>query len=258
VTEEFQSLADSWVDAAQLSDDELADRIISDGVDILVDLSGHSAGNRLAVFARKPAPIQVTAWGHATGTGLATMDYLFSDPVAIPEAVRHLFAEKVYDLPCLITMKAMRERQPSTTLPMDRNGYVTFGVFNRIDKISNEALAVWSKILEEIKGSIIVVKAGSLDDPLLRDGLIARFVSHGIAKDRIRCMGLTSRPDHLAALANVDISLDPFPQTGGVSTWESLQLGVPVIAKLGNGIPSRVGGAIVKAVGLDDWVGRGR
>jgi predicted O-linked N-acetylglucosamine transferase (SPINDLY family) len=253
MTEECRSLVDRFVDASQLSDDELADRIQSDGVDILVDLSGHSAGNRLTVFARKPAPIQVTAWGHGTGTGLSTMDYLFADPVLVPQAARHLFAEKIYDLPCAITTEALPDLQPSA-LPMIRNGHVTFGVFNRIDKLSDDVLAVWSKLLQQVAGSTIVAKIAALDDPFLRDGLIGRFVAHGISQDRIRCLGATPRPEHLAVLANVDISLDPFPQNGGVSTWESLQVGVPVVTKLGNSAASRVGGAIVKAAGLDDWV----
>jgi predicted O-linked N-acetylglucosamine transferase (SPINDLY family) len=105
VTEECRALADRWVDAVQLSDEELADRIQSDNIDILVDLSGHTTGNRLMVFARKPAPIQVTAWGSGTGTGLATVDYFFADPVTVPPSVRHLFAEKVYDLPSVITIE---------------------------------------------------------------------------------------------------------------------------------------------------------
>jgi len=252
-TEECQSLVETWVDASQFSDDELADRIQSDGVDILVDLSGHTDGNRLTVFARKPAPIQVTAWGSVTGTGLPTMDYIFADPVLIPESARHLFAENIYDLPCLITTEALPDMQPSA-LPMIRNGHVTFGVFNRIDKISDNAMIVWSKLLQQVAGSIIVIKNSALDDPFLRDGLIARFVAHGVAADRIRCIGSTSRREHLAEFANVDISLDPFPQNGGVSTWESLQAGVPVVAKLGKGASSRAGGAIVNAVGLHDWV----
>jgi predicted O-linked N-acetylglucosamine transferase (SPINDLY family) len=253
VTNECRSLVDRWVDASQFSNDELADRIQSDGVDILVDLSGHSWGNRLTVFARKPAPVQVTAWGSGTGTGLATMDYFFADPVTVPEAARHLFAEKVYDLPCVITIDALPQMQP-TSLPMIRNGHVTFGVFNRIDKISDSALEVWSKLLQEVPGSVIVVKNATLEDPFLRDVLIGRCVAHGISQDRVRCIGSTPRSEHLAEFANIDISLDPFPQNGGVSTWESLQMGVPVIAKLGRSAPSRAGAAIVKAVGLGDWV----
>jgi predicted O-linked N-acetylglucosamine transferase (SPINDLY family) len=252
-TATMRSLADTWVDAWKLSDDELADHIQADNVDILVDLSGHSAGNRLAVFARKPAPIQVSGWGHPTGTGLQTMDYVLADPVSIPEAVRHLFVERIYDVPCMITM----EPTPGLcrpAVPMVRNGYVTFGVFNRIEKISDDALALWSKLLAAVAGSKIVVKHGALDDALLRDGLIARFVAHGIPQDRIVCMGSTPRHEQLLAFENIDISLDPFPQNGGASTWESLHMGVPVVAKLGNFASSRAAGAILKAVGLDDWV----
>jgi len=252
-TTTFQALADVWVDAASLSDDELADRIQADGVDILVDLSGYTIGNRLTVFARKPAPIQVTAWGSATGTGLATMDYFFADPVTIPPDVRHLFAETVYDLPAVITIDPITDAAPSA-LPMLRNGHVTFGVFNRIEKISDEALAVWSRLLREIEGAKIVVKHIALDDPLQRDALAERCVALGIAQDRIVCIGSSARSEHLRAFEAIDISLDPFPQNGGISTWESLYMDVPVIAKLGNGASSRAGGAILKAIGLDDWV----
>jgi predicted O-linked N-acetylglucosamine transferase (SPINDLY family) len=249
----FKSMADVWVDAWQLSDDELADRIQADNVDILIDVSGHTTGNRLQVFARKPAPIQATGFGHATGTGMQTMDYVLADPVFIPPSVRHLFPEKIHDLPCLITIEPVSDLQPSE-LPMLRNGYVTFGVFNRIYKISDDAIRVWSRVMRELPGSKIILKHSLLDDPLLRDSLIARFLAQGVIEENITCLGTTSRDDHLAAFARVDISLDTFPQNGGISTWESLYKGVPVVAKLGIGASSRAGGSIVAAVGLSDWV----
>jgi len=252
-TERCRALVDRWVEAWQLADEGLAEQISADGVDILVDLSGHSAGNRLGVFARKPAPIQVSAIGNVTGTGLPVMDYLLADPVAIPESDRHLLAEKVYDLPALITIDRPPDIPPSR-LPMLRNGHVTFGMFNRTDKISDPALALWSKLMAELPRSVIVVKNGSMSDPLLRDALIARFVAHGIAADRVRCVGRTSRQEHLAMFAEIDIALDPFPQNGGISTWEPLHMGVPVVTKLGVGPAARAGGAIVTAVGLSDWV----
>ncbi|MBB4367697.1 putative O-linked N-acetylglucosamine transferase (SPINDLY family) [Bradyrhizobium sp. cir1] len=249
----FKQLADVWVDAWQLSDDELADRIEADNVDILIDVSGHTNTNRLQVFARKPAPIQATGFGHATGTGMQTMDYVLADSVFIPPSVRHLFPEKIHDLPCLITMEPVSDLQPSEP-PMLRNGYVTFGVFNRIYKISDDAIRVWSRLMRELPGSRIILKHGLLDEPLLRDGLVARFVAQGIAEENITCLGFTSRSEHLLAFAGVDISLDTFPQNGGISTWESLYAGVPVVAKLGNGAPSRAGGSIMASVGLGDWV----
>ncbi|MGJ5178141.1 tetratricopeptide repeat protein [Bradyrhizobium oligotrophicum] len=253
VTEQCKAAADGWVDAWELTDEELVARIRADQVDILVDLSGHSAGNRLTLFARKPAPVQVTAWGNATGTGLPTIDYFFADPVTVPQAVRPLFAEEVYDLPALITTDPLPGAQP-TPLPMLRNRYVTFGVFNRIDKISDQVLGVWSALLRALPEARIVIKNGALDDTFLRDALTARFVAHGVDESRLTCLGSSMRQEHIAAFADIDISLDPFPQNGGVSTWESLQAGVPVVAKLGNSSASRAGGAIVKAVGLDDWV----
>ena len=252
-TQEFKQCADEWVDAMQLSDDELADRIEADKVDILIDVSGHTTGNRLLVFARKPAPIQATGFGHATGTGANTMDYVLADPIFIPPSVRHLFPEKILDLPCLITIDPILDVPPSEP-PMLRNGYVTFGVFNRIYKISEEAIGVWSRIMREVSGSRMIIKHGLLDDPLIRDNLLARFAAQGVAEDRITLLGSTARKAHLAAFADVDISLDTFPQNGGISTWESLYKGVPVVAKLGNGASSRAGGSIVTAVGLGDWV----
>ena len=253
LTDVFQSRADVWVDALSLSDDELADRIQADGVDVLVDLSGYTTGNRIGVFARKPAPVQVTAWGSGTGTGLKTMDYFLADPVTVPQHVRHMFAERVYDLPSVITIEPICEVRPAA-LPMLRNGFVTFGVFNRIDKISDEVLAVWAKLLRSVTGSKILVKHLALDEAFLRDGLVGRFMAQGIPQDRVICMGSSQRREHLLAFENVDISLDPFPQNGGISTWESLYMGVPVVAKLGNGASSRAAGAILKAIGLDDWV----
>ena len=253
MTAQCRAAADVWVDAWQMSDDELSARICEDTVDILVDLSGHSAGNRLTVFARKPAPIQVTAWGSGTGTGVPTIDYFFADPVTVPEDARHLFVEKVYDLPAVITTDPLQGVRP-TPLPMLRTGHVTFGVFNRIDKISDPALAVWSRLMQEIPESRIVIKNVALDDPFLRNSLIARFVAHGVPEERISCLGSSSRDQHIAEFANIDISLDPFPQNGGVSTWESLQAGVPVIAKLGKSASSRAAAAIVSAVGMVEWV----
>lgn len=253
-TQDFRCLADLWRDAAQWSDDRLAAQIQTDQVDILIDLSGHSAGHRLGVFARKPAPVQVTAWGHATGTGLPTIDYLFSDPVSIPQAVRHLFAEAIYDLPCLITMEPPPyDLQPSDPPALAR-GFITFGSFNRIGKVSDEAVAIWSKILHAAPRSRLLMKDGGLDDLSLRASLTAKFAQYGIAEDRVDFMGATPRAAHLGALKEVDIGLDPFPQNGGISTWEALHMGVPVVAKLGASIPSRLSGAILSSIGMNDWV----
>ena len=253
VTEEFRALADEWVDASEMSDDRLAARIVEDRIDILVDLSGHTSGNRLDVFARKPAPIQASAWGHPTGTGMPLMDYVLADPVSIPEEARPLHAEKVVDLPCVITMTPVEI--PVAPLPMLSKGHVTFGVFNRIDKISDDAVALWSRILTALPDARLIVKHGMIDDAKIRENLLERFARSGIAAERVTCLGRSGRDDHLAQFADVDISLDPFPTNGGVSTWESLYMGVPVVTKLGLTLSGRVAGAIMTSIGLTDFVG---
>ncbi len=256
LTKDFKRIADTWRDASQWSDDRLAGQIRADQVDILIDLSGHTAGNRLAVFASKPAPVQVTAWGHATGTGLPTIDYLFSDPVGIPENVRHLFAEKIYDLPCLITVLAPPAGLRPVDPPVLRKGHVTFGVFNRPNKMSDEAVAVWAHILRSAPQSRLLIKHFGFDDELVRSLLIERFAKWDLSADRIDFLGSSSREEHLIAFENVDICLDTFPLNGGVSTWEPLHMGVPVVAKLGNSMPSRLGGAILSSVGMSQWVAK--
>lgn len=253
-TREFEGMADRWRDAAQWTDDRLAAQIRADGVDILIDLSGHTRGNRLGVFARKPAPIQVHGWGHGTGTGLPTIEYLFSDPVAIPVAVRHLFVETVIDLPCFVTLAPLPAGIARAGAPALSNGFVTFGVFTRISKISDEAVDVWSRILERVPGSRLLIKDFALDDRLVRDNLLARFAACRLPAERVELLGATSRDEHLASFNRIDICLDTFPQNGGVSTWEALQMGVPVVAKLGNSLPGRAAGSILTALGLPDWV----
>jgi predicted O-linked N-acetylglucosamine transferase (SPINDLY family) len=254
VTEDFRRVADRWIDASQLTDEELAARVGADKVDVLIDLSGHSRGNRLGVFARKPAPVQVTAWGHATGTGLATIDYLFSDPVTIPEAVRSLYAEKIYDLPCVIMSALPPIELPRGDPPVRANGYITFGVFNRITKISDDAVATWAQVLSRVPDAKLLMKDGAYDEPALRDLMRQRLSAHGIAAARIDFLGSSPREQHLAAFGKIDIGLDPFPQNGGVSTWEALHMGVPVVAKLGQSLPSRLSGAILASIGMSEWV----
>lgn len=253
-TREFQGIADRWRDASQWSDDRLAAQIRDDRIDILIDLSGHTRGNRLGVFARKPAPVQVHGWGHGTGTGLPTIDYLFSDPVGIPATARHLFAETVVDLPCFVTLAPLPAGIARARTPALSNGFVTFGVFNRISKISDASVEAWSRILDRVPGSRLLIKDFAVDDPLVRANLLTRFAACRLPVDRVELLGATSRDAHLASFNRVDIALDPFPQNGGVSTWEALQMGVPVVAKLGNSLPGRAAGAILAALGLPDWV----
>ena len=206
------------------------------------------------MFAARPAPIQVTAWGHATGTGEPTIDYLLADPVMIPVEVRHLFAERIHDLPCVSIIEPPPAAFRSPDAPVTANGYVSYGVFNRTSKISNDAIAVWARILRSDVTARLTIKDFGIDDVSIRSMLQDKFASHGIAQDRLQLIGSTTREEHLAAYRQVDICLDPFPQGGGVSTWEALHMGVPVVAKIGNAPPKRLGGAILSAIGLADRV----
>ncbi|GLH73165.1 acetylglucosamine transferase [Geothrix limicola] len=255
-TREFQGFADQWVRSSRLGDDDLAERIRQDGVDILIDLSGHSTGNRLPVFGRRPAPIQVTAWGHGGGTGLPMIDYQFTDPIHIPDGVRPLFAESSYDLPCCITFDPPPFAPPVTDLPARSKGHLTFGCLNRFSKITPGLMEQWAELLLAVPRSRLLLKDGVLDDPQVRARVLATFEKRGVGAERLDLRGRTSRQAHLAVYGEVDITLDTFPQNGGITTWESLWMGVPVVALLGDHPACRLSAAILGALGLEAWTAR--
>ncbi|MEO5374860.1 MAG: tetratricopeptide repeat protein [Alphaproteobacteria bacterium] len=253
-TARFRACAAGWRPIVNLSDEAVAEAVRADGIDILVDLSGHTNGNRLRVFARKPAPIQVTAWGHAHGTGLPTIDAFFADPVYVAPGDRHLFAETVVDLPCFFPFGPPENVPPVTPLPAASSGYVTFGCFNRLTKVTEAVLAVWAEALRRVSGSRLVLKDLQLNDAGQRARVLETLAGHGIGGERVDLIGFTPRAEHLAAFARVDIALDPFPQNGGVSTLEAMWMGVPTVTLLGRTPPGRSGAAICKAITLDDFI----
>jgi predicted O-linked N-acetylglucosamine transferase (SPINDLY family) len=253
-TQEFRELADVWRPISGVDDAVLDEQIRADRVDILIDLSGHTTGNRMPLFARKPAPIQVTAWGHGGGTGLRTMDYQFTDPVFIPASARPLFAETCWDLPCCITFEAPEGAPDVGPPPAGANGFITFGSLNRLTKVAPTTLALWARILAAVPGSRLLVKDFLLDDAPLRRRILDTMAGHGLDPQRIILRGSTSHQEHMAAYNEVDIVLDTFPLNGGVTTWEALWMGAPVVATLGQSPGSRVSAAILHALGLDRWV----
>ncbi len=256
VTRRLREGADSWRSTLGVSDEDLAERIRSDQIDILVDLSSHTAGHRLLVFARKPAPIQVTAWGYATGTGVETIDYFFADPVLVPEAERRYFAEKVVDLPCGVCYEAPSYAPQVTPLPSLAGNPFTFGCVNRIEKISGRSLGLWARILAAVPGSRLLLKEQKLDDPGIRARLLARLQNHGIATDRVLVLGTSTHAEHLGTYHQVDLALDPYPHGGGVSSMEALWMGVPVVTLSGSTIASRLSASILAAMGMLDWIAR--
>jgi predicted O-linked N-acetylglucosamine transferase (SPINDLY family) len=232
-------------------------RIRDDRIDILVDLSGYTGGSRLGVFARKPAPIQFTAWGYATGTGFSTIDYMFADPIGIPPEVRPLFAEKMIDLPCLFCYEGPGDGPEVSPPPALQGKPFTFGCINRTEKISDHALALWSRILHEMPAARLLLKGPVLGLSMVRETLAKRFAAHGIREgERLVLLGGTDLYHHLKALEQVDLALDPFPANGGITTAETLWMGVPVVTLLGHTTHGRLSAAVLSATGMSDWIAR--
>jgi predicted O-linked N-acetylglucosamine transferase (SPINDLY family) len=256
VNAEARTLADVWHDVAYVSDDVLEAQIRADEIDILVDLSGHSAGNRLPVFARKPAPIQVTAWGYATGTGMDAMDYFLADPITVPTHAYARYAEEVVNLPGALCYDPPSFAPGVAPLPASTRGFVTFGAFNRLPKLFPETLAAWARILTALPTSRLVVKTLGADVSPGRDWLLGQLAMHGVQPERVTLLGITLRPDHLAAHGEVDLMLDAFPQNGGVTTLDALLMGVPVVTLMGEQIQERSSGSVLSAVGLGDLIAR--
>ena len=245
----------SWVDVSNLSDAKTAERIHSDGIDILIDLSGHTAHNRLPVFAWKPAPVQATWLGYFATTGVKEIDYLIADPWTVPESDDADFTETVWRLPetrlCFTAPDASIEVGP---LPALKEGHVTFGCFNNLGKMGPEVVALWVAILHAVPDSTLFLKAKQFGQAAIDDSVRAQFQAHGIAAQRLRIEGRSPRAQYLAAYNEVDIALDPFPFTGGTTTVEGLWMGVPALSLQGTRMIARQGASLLRNAGLADWI----
>lgn len=252
-TTRFRESVDRWRNIVGIPDADAARLMQDDGIDVLVDLSGHSAGNRLLVFARKPAPVQITAWGFVTGTGLDTIDYIFADEITIPNDAGRYYSEKVVHLPCVLTYMPQAVAPPVEPLPAQRNGFITYGYFNNYAKLSRDALVLWATLAHLVPGSRMLFKAKEFDYPHARERVSQVFAAAGVGPERLSFLGQTPWYEHLAAYGAVDVSIDPFPQGGGISTLDALWMGIPVVTLLGETVSSRVAAAILKVVGLSEW-----
>ena len=250
----LQQNVTAWRDIHDQSDEEITSLIRRDEIDILVDLSGHTAGNRLLVFARKPAPVQVSAMGYPTGTGMRAMDAILADPIVVPPEEKHLYAEDVRYLPCVIDYSAKRDFPDVNELPALAGEGITFGSFNRFPKLSEETLRLWAQLLSVIPKSRMVLKAGELDDVQVRKSIMRHFENAGISPERIILLGKSSWADHVGACRQVDIALDPFPHGGGVTTIESIMMGVPVLTLRYPTFVGRVSASILTTLGLTGWI----
>lgn len=257
ITDEFRTRADHWVSIVGLDDRAVAERIGNDRIDILVDLAGHTANNRLLVFARKPAPVQVNWLGYPNTTGLACMDYRLTDAIADPPgAADRLHSEKLIRLPNgFLCYQSDEPDPPVAACPHREQGYITFGSFNTLAKITPDVVRVWSTILHAIPDSRLVLKSQALAHGNIRERCIRQFGDRGIAPQRLDLLGLIpGRNGHLAAYARIDIGLDPFPYNGTTTTCEALWMGVPVVSLRGDRHASRVGASILQHTGLPELV----
>lgn len=260
IQQRFESLSDVWRNVMQMSEAELAMRIHEDKVDVLVDLAGHTANNRLAVFYQKPAPVQVSWLGYPNTSGLAQMDYRLVDEKTDPPGLADKFATETLlrleqSFLCYSPMMDESEAPPVSPLPALENNYVTFGSFNNLLKLTGTVIETWAKILNEVADSKLMIKSRQLGNQMTRDRVIKRFAEFGISQSRLILHEMV--PDHRAHLKlynQVDIALDTFPYNGTTTTCEALWMGVPTLTLCGETHASRVGASLLQCVSMDHFV----
>lgn len=254
ITEIYKTKADHWHDINILSDDEAADLIKENNVDILVDLAGHVAGSRILVFARKPAPVQITWLGYGYTTGLDTMDYFLADKVFVPEGSDALFSEALWYLPRISSIYRPPENTPDvTSSPFLDNGHITFGSLTRPIRLNQRVISVWSEILKRVPSSKLALDYLNFDREEEQAAFAARFAEQGVSQDRLI---FRHSPSPWAGYQKIDIALDPFPQNAGATTHEALWMGVPVLTLAGRPALGRLGASILTPLGLENWIAR--
>jgi len=256
VTDRLRALIPNWRDARGLTDAALAEAIRHDDIDILVDLAGHTAGNRLGVFARRPAPLQVNWLGYPDTTGLAAMDARLTDGIADPEGADVFAVEKLVRLPQGFLCYGASDEAPAVApLPAGADQAITFGSFNNLPKLSDETLDLWAQVLLAVPDSKLLLKARGLADPAIRQGVVARFALAGVEQSRLRFVGrVRDYRGHMALYGEIDIGLDSLPYNGTTTTCEALWMGVPTVTLAGDRHCARVGASLLTRVGLADLV----
>jgi len=245
----------SWQSLLGLSDEAAAQKIHADGMHVLIDLAGHTLHNRLPVFAWRPAPVQLAWLGYFASTGLKAIDYILADQWVLPADEESHFVERPWRMPdCYLCFTPPSDDIAVGPLPMLSGAGVTFGCFNRLSKLNDAVLALWSRVLQAVPGSRLLLKAKELIEPSAQQATVARFVAHGIDPGRILVEGFTPRADYLANYQRVDIALDPFPFPGGTTTVEALWMGVPVLTRRGNRFLSHAGESLLHTAGLAQWI----
>jgi protein O-GlcNAc transferase len=255
LTRRLRDACHQWHPLCGLDDQDAASLIRQDGIHILIDLAGHTAFNRLPMFAYKPAPIQVSWLGYFATTGVAQIDYLLADPLSVPEQNQTHFSEAIRYLPdTRLCFSEPGSALDVGELPALKNGRLTFGNFQNLAKASDRVLGVWARIMAALPDSRLRWQCKQFSDPALVVGTMARLERNGIARHRVTLHGPTPRETYLAAHHEIDLILDTFPYTGGTTTCEALWMGVPTITLAGDSMHSRQGASLMNAAGLPDWI----
>jgi predicted O-linked N-acetylglucosamine transferase (SPINDLY family) len=240
-----------WRSIAGLTDMQAATLIRGDRIDLLIDLDGHFHRNRLGIFSLRAAPAQVSAWGYVPGPGIAGIDYLLTDDVVAPPQERQCFSERLMALPCAQPYDS--DLMPRSTAPLraDCDGRpIRFGCFNRYDKLSDGTLALWSRTLQACPQSTLTLKDRFFTEPKPRERVLRSFSQNGVDPRRVSFETRVPHTEYLASYDRIDLALDPFPITGGVTTLDGLSQGVAAVTLCGTEPSSRIGASILTSVGL--------
>ncbi len=252
ITRRLRGYVKGWRSVAAMSDTVLAQRIGEDGIDILVDLSGHTSENRLLTFARKPAPVQASWMGYPATTGLRSMDYYLADPHFLPPGrFDDQFTEKLVYLPANVPFQPDERAPPVNRLPALDNGYVTFASFNRISKLNPSTIALWCRLLRALPDARMVL--GGMPGPGEYDALIEQFARERVGRDRLEFHSRCGTAAYLGLHHRVDLCLDPIPYGGGTTTALALWMGVPTLTCAGATPPGRQAAAMLAWLGLDEF-----
>jgi predicted O-linked N-acetylglucosamine transferase (SPINDLY family) len=255
LTDRLGVASNVWHDVARMSDNELAECIRADRIDILFDLAGHTAGNRLLVFARRPAPLQMSWIGYPGTNGLDAIDYLIADRFHVPPGAEVHYRERVLRLPeGYVCLDPPAEAPAVGPLPALERGFVTSGSFNNVAKITPEVIARWAGIVRGATGSRLLLVTPALDDRSTRERIAAAFVAAGVDPARLELRGALPRAELQAAYNTIDLALDPFPYSGGLTTCEALWMGVPVVTCPGETFAGRHSLSHLSNIGLSATV----
>jgi predicted O-linked N-acetylglucosamine transferase (SPINDLY family) len=244
---------EKWVDVTQMNDEEMAKQIKQDGIDIIVDLAGHTFGNRLSALSMKPAPIQATYLGFGYTTGLEEIDYFIGDPNFTPEGSEAYFSEKILRIEAPVyAYNPPRHRTPDIVPPPALSkGYVTFGTMSRMIRLNNRLLMVWKEIVDQVPGSKLRFDQKTFEDPETIERFTERLISLGFGRDQVE---MVSTPEHWNGYHQFDIALDCWPHNAGTTTFEALFSGVPVISKRDRVSVGRLSDMVLTPLGFRDWV----